>query len=196
MRETQHYKVVMLGDSGVGKTAVVNRISEGTFNDLHVATVGSQYVGLPLETRKGKITLELWDTAGQEVYRSLVGFYTREAKGAFLVFDVTSEATFDGLPQWIKFVAKQSPGVKIIVFANKCDLDDEDKRVVSSERIEEFALANKVEAFEGSAKLGQGITDAFERMGEMMISLELEERETGVTIQEEGGETDKQDGCC
>jgi hypothetical protein len=81
MMEDPHYKVVMLGDSGVGKTALVNRISEGVFTDSHVPTVGSQFIALPLDLGGKKLTLELWDTAGQEVYRSLVGFYTREAIG-------------------------------------------------------------------------------------------------------------------
>jgi small GTP-binding protein len=193
MAEDPHYKVVMLGDSGVGKTALVNRISEGVFTDSHVPTVGSQFIALPLEINKRKMTLELWDTAGQEVYRSLVGFYTREAKGAFLVFDVTSETTFEGLPEWIKFVNEQAPGVKVIIFANKCDL--EGSRVVSSDRIQSFAASQKVELVEGSAKLGQCTTDAFEKMGEMMLSTESNVA-AAVTIKDEGGTKGKKKGCC
>jgi small GTP-binding protein len=192
MAEDAHYKVVMLGDSGVGKTALVNRISEGVFTDSHVPTVGSQFIALPLEINKRKMTLELWDTAGQEVYRSLVGFYTREAKGAFLVFDVTSETTFEGLPEWIKFVNEQAPGVKVVIFANKCDL--ESARVVASERIQAFAASQKVELIEGSAKLGQNTTDAFEKMGEMMMSSESNVA-AAVTIKEESGKKKKK-GCC
>jgi small GTP-binding protein len=191
MAEDQHYKVVMLGDSGVGKTALVNRISEGVFTDSHVPTVGSQFIALPLEINKRKMTLELWDTAGQEVYRSLVGFYTREAKGAFLVCDVTSEATFEGLPTWLKFVNEQAPGVKVIIFANKCDL--EDQRLVSSERLRQFAASQKVDLIEGSAKLGQNTTDGFEKMGEMMLSTEANVA-PAVTIKEEPKRKKKK--CC
>jgi small GTP-binding protein len=168
MMEDPHYKVVMLGDSGVGKTALVNRISEGVFTDSHVPTVGSQFIALPLDLGGRKLTLELWDTAGQEVYRSLVGFYTREAKGAFLCFDVTSEQSYQGLPEWIKFVNEQAAGVKVIIFANKIDL--ESQRVVSSETIRDFAKSQGIELVEGSAKLGQNTTDAFEKMGELMLS--------------------------
>lgn len=170
MGEDPHYKVVMLGDSGVGKTALVNRISEGVFTESHVPTVGSQFIALPLEIGKRKLTLELWDTAGQEVYRSLVGFYTREAKGAFLVCDVTSEQSFQGLGEWIDFVNSQAPGVKIIIFANKIDLEDD--RTVSSDQLKEFAGQRGIELIEGSAKLGQQTTDAFEKMGEMMLTTE------------------------
>lgn len=167
MADDPHFKVVMLGESGVGKTALVNRISEGVFNEAHVPTVGSQFIALPLEVSQKKMTLELWDTAGQEVYRSLVGFYTREAKGAFLVFDVTSEQTFNVLGDWIKFANEATPGVKIILFANKTDLDDQ--RTVKTEQIRQFAQANKLEFLEGSAKTGQNTVDAFEKMGELML---------------------------
>jgi small GTP-binding protein len=191
MAEDQHYKVVMLGDSGVGKIALVNRISEDVFTDSPVPTVGSQFIALPLNIKKRKMTLELWDTASQEVYRSLVGSYTREAKGAFLVFDVTSEATFESLPTWLKFLTEQAPGAKVIIFANKCDL--EDQRVVSSERLRQFGASQKVDVIEGSAKLGQNTTDAFEKMGEMMLSTEANVA-PAVTIKEEPKKKKKR--CC
>jgi small GTP-binding protein len=193
MGDDPHYKVVMLGDSGVGKTALVNRISEGAFSESHVPTVGSQFIALPLEVGSKKMTLELWDTAGQEVYRSLVGFYTREAKGAFLVFDVTNDQTFQGLPEWIKFVNEQAPGVKVIIFANKVDL--EDQRVIASDKIQEFAKSNNVELVEGSAKLGQNTTDAFEKMGELMLTTEGSSA-APVTITADDAGHAKKKGCC
>jgi small GTP-binding protein len=194
MGDDPHYKVVMLGDSGVGKTALVNRISEGAFSESHVPTVGSQFIALPLEVGQRKMTLELWDTAGQEVYRSLVGFYTREAKGAFLVFDVTNDQTFQGLPEWIKFVNEQAPGVKIIIFANKVDL--EDQRVIASDKIQDFARMNSVELVEGSAKLGQNTTDAFEKMGELMLS-SSSSAAAPVTIRGDDLKKEKgKKGCC
>jgi small GTP-binding protein len=194
MADDPHYKVVMLGDSGVGKTALVNRISEGAFSESHVPTVGSQFIALPLEVGSKRMTLELWDTAGQEVYRSLVGFYTREAKGAFLVCDVTNDQTYQGLPEWIKFVNEQAPGVQIIIFANKVDLDEQ--RVIPSDKLSEFAKSNGVELVEGSAKLGQNTTDAFEKMGELMLSTSAT---AAVPVTIGGGELTKdkgKKGCC
>jgi len=192
MAEDPHYKVVMLGDSGVGKTALVNRISEGEFAESHVPTVGSQFIALPLDVGRRRLTLELWDTAGQEVYRSLVGFYTREAKGAFVVFDVTNDTTFQGLDEWIKFVNEQAPGVKIIIFANKVDL--EGQRAVTSEQITQFATSHSVEVLEGSAKLGQNCQDAFEKMGEMMLA--SEGNETASVEIDKGQEAGKKKGKC
>jgi small GTP-binding protein len=193
MIEDPHYKVVMLGDSGVGKTALVNRISEGVFTDSHVPTVGSQFIALPLDLGGRKLTLELWDTAGQEVYRSLVGFYTREAKGAFLCFDVTSEQSYQGLPEWIKFVNEQAAGVKVIIFANKIDL--ESQRVVSPETIRDFARSQGIELVEGSAKLGQNTTDAFEKMGELMLSTSSNAGQA-VVIEADDSKKKQKGNCC
>lgn len=192
MGEEPHYKIVMLGDSGVGKTALVSRISEGGFADTHVPTVGAQFVALPFQVDKTKLTLEVWDTAGQEVYRSLVSFYTREARGAFLVFDVTDEKTFTGLEQWIKFANEQAPGAKIILFANKTDL--EEKRVVSSADIKEFASKNSIDVVEGSAKTGQNTQDAFEKMGMLMVETEGNASpEVAIEKEEKPG---KKKSCC
>lgn len=189
-----HFKIVMIGDSGVGKTALVNQISEGIFTDVHVPTVGSQFITLPLEIDKTNIVMELWDTAGQEVYRSLVGFYTREAKGAFLVFDVTSEESFQSLPEWITFVNEATPGVQIILFANKIDLPD---RKVSADDIQQFAKSNNLEVIEGSAKTGENAKEAFELMGDKLLqsgNLPKQEQVPMKLDQEESGKKKKK--CC
>ena len=194
MGEEPHYKVCMLGDSGVGKTALVTRIAEGIFTETHVPTVGSQFIALPLEVDKRKITLELWDTAGQEVYRSLVGFYTRDAKGAFLVCDVTSEESFKGLGDWIKFVNDQAPDVEVIIFANKTDL--ESSRVVSKEELENFAASHNVRLQEGSAKLGKNTNDAFELMGELLIKAGEGNQAEKVNIDAGDDNGKKKKKCC
>ena len=191
MGEDPHYKIIMLGNSGVGKTALVQRMAEDTFNDSHVPTVGAQFVALSLEVNNKKMTLELWDTAGQEVYRSLVGFYTREAKGAFLVFDVTDSESFEKLGEWIKFAQDQAPGVKIILFGNKIDLDG--NRKVESSSIREFADQKGIEVIEGSAKTGQNCREAFEKMGELMSETEGNAAPQ-VEIEKEAKKGKK--GCC
>jgi small GTP-binding protein len=186
-----HYKVVMLGDSGVGKTALVNRITDGIFQEMRVPTVGSQFISLPLEFRGNKMTLELWDTAGHEVYRSLVGFYTRDAKGAFLVFDVTQEKTFNNLPGWIRFACDQAPTIQIILFANKIDLSAD--RTVPTESIRRFAANQKVEFMEGSAKTGENAVDLFARMGELMWDVQANATD-GIKLQK--GSKKRNKACC
>lgn len=175
--KSYRFKVVMIGDSGVGKTALVSRMTEDSFNQAHVPTIGSQFSAIPQNIRGRQAVLEVWDTAGQEVYRSLVNFYTREAKGAFLAFDVTSLASFQSLSGWVDFI-NESKDVKIILVANKCDLDAQ--RAVDSETVRQFAASKGIEVFETSALTGQGVSDAFGKMAEVLLENagDLDEGET------------------
>ena len=186
-----HYKIVMLGNSGVGKTALVERVTDDVFVDAHVPTVGAQYVSLNLNLNDTNVTLEIWDTAGQEVFRSLVGFYARDAKGAFILFDVTDAQSFKDLKQWIEFANDQAPDAKIIIFGNKIDLGE--NRTVSSEEIAEFADQQGVSYIEGSAKTSQGVRDAVENMAEAVM--QHNKKETSV-INLEKSSKKKEGKCC
>lgn len=163
--KTLTFKVVMVGNSGVGKTSLVNRIVNGTFNEQEAPTIGSQYVSVERTVENQQITLELWDTAGQEAYRSIVGFYSRDSKGAFLLFDVTNKETFQTLSKWIDFMNESAPEAKIFLFGNKNDLDN---REVTEEQINNFAESNGLEWFEGSAKTGQNLEELIVNMCEKM----------------------------
>ena len=192
MSQQNHYKIVMLGNSGVGKTALVERVTDDIFVDAHVPTVGAQYVSLNLNINDQEITLEIWDTAGQEVFRSLVGFYARDAKGVFILFDVTDPQSFNDLTQWIEFSADQAPNAKIILFGNKTDLSD--KREVTSDQISDFAEGRNLSFFEGSAKTGQGVRDAIESMADMVITLSKNDS-TAVSLDKPSDNQQKK-GCC
>jgi small GTP-binding protein len=174
----------------VGKTAIVSRMSQNTFLSNHVPTVGSQFVTLEWTMEDHLLIFEVWDTAGQEVYRSLVGFYARGAMGAFLVFDVTSQATFNSLATWVKFVRLETPNVKIVIVGNKTDLG---RRCVTSERLQELATENGCDFIEGSAKTGQNITEAFSKMAEMLVASTDE-----TAFNQQGGSAAEREGgsCC
>jgi small GTP-binding protein len=174
-------KVVMLGDSGVGKTAIVNRMAAQRFPNHHMPTIGSQFVEIRVSVEGVQIPIHLWDTAGQEAYQSLVGYYSRESKGAVVVFDVTSEKSFDSIPKWLTFIRGTCPSVKIVLFANKVDQDG--SRVMSSSAIREFAAVNQLNCLEGSARTGQNVHELFDRLGEELagdISARLMEEDTNV----------------
>jgi small GTP-binding protein len=162
---------------------------DGVFNEKHVPTIGSQFATIGVEIEQRPVVLDVWDTAGQEVYRSLVVFYTRDARGAFLLFDVTREPSFENLPKWLSFVRDRAPGVSVVLFANKCDLETD--RAVSPERIRAFADAEGLPVFEGSAKSGRNMRDAFERMGELMLSDEFAIARTEVAVA-----AAPRDACC
>ena len=167
MDETPHFKIVMTGNSGVGKTALVERISDDVFADSHVPTVGAQFVAIEQNIKGKQCTLELWDTAGQEVFRSLVGFYAREAQGAFVLFDLTEKTSFLDVTKWLDFVHESAPNAQVIIFGNKNDLTE--SREVSAEDIEQFMKEKGLIYFEGSAKTAEGVKDAFEKMGELVV---------------------------
>jgi small GTP-binding protein len=186
-----HHKVVLLGDSGVGKTALVERVTEDIFQNSHVPTVGAQFISLELGTGEQKCFLELWDTAGQEVFRSLVGFYAREAEGAFILFDVTNRESYDSLPGWLEFIRDNSPQAILVVFANKIDLSDE--RKVLKEESETFAQERKLIFFEGSAKTGENVRDAFEKVVELLS--QTSEVDKPAAVQLESGKK-KHGKCC
>jgi small GTP-binding protein len=184
----------MIGDSGVGKTALVNRMSDNRFAPSHVPTVGSQFVTVSLTVDGNDLVFELWDTAGQEIYRSLVSFYARDAKGAFVVLDITSTASFNGLGEWVVFIRRESPSVKILVFANKSDLASE--RRINAQDIRNFAEANSVEFFEGSAKTGKNVADAFGRMGELLLTTVKLTADETPNVELEVAETPAGKKCC
>ena len=187
------FKVVTVGDSSVGKTALVTRMSDEVFNQSYVPTVGSQFVTIPQKIDGRDINMEVWDTAGQEVYRSLVGFYTREAKGAILVFDVTSKPSFESLSHWLSFLEEQAGDAKVIIVGNKVDLEE---RAVSSSDARQFADARGLMYFETSAKTGQSVVDLFEKMGELLLASSRDRVDMQTEKVELAASGKKQKGCC
>lgn len=152
-------KVVVVGDSGVGKTCLLLRYVRDVFDPDTQPTLGVEFLTKIIETDKRKIQLQLWDTAGQELFRSVTRGYYRGSAGAFLVFDLTNHDSFEHINRWltdVKDVARDD--VVTILIGNKADLSD--KRDVTREEAEAFAQMNKMAYFETSAKTGEQIADA------------------------------------
>lgn len=153
-------KTVIIGDSGVGKTCILTRFTRDFFDETSQPTLGVEFLAKIVETQKHRIELQLWDTAGQELFRSVTRGYYRGSAIAYLVFDITQRQTFDNLEKWqadIKEVAL--PNVITVLIGNKSDLAAE-KRQVSTEEIEAFAKDHKMEYFEVSAKTGENVNEA------------------------------------
>jgi small GTP-binding protein len=152
-------KIVVVGDSGVGKTCLLLRYVRDIFDPETQSTLGVEFMTKIIETDKHRIQLQLWDTAGQELFRSVTRGYYRGSAGAFLVFDLTNHDTFEHVGRWlhdVKEVARSD--VVTVLLGNKADLTDQ--RDVTREEAEAFAQANKMKYFETSAKTGGGIADA------------------------------------
>ena len=154
-------KVIVVGDSGVGKTCLLVRYIRNLFDEESQPTLGVEFMTKIVTTEKHKIQLQLWDTAGQELFRSVTRGYYRGSAGAFLVFDITNRDTFDNIGRWlqdIKDVARSD--VVTLLIGNKSDKADQ--RQVSTEEAQEFAKKNSMQYFETSAKTGSNISESID----------------------------------
>ena len=156
-------KVVLVGDSGVGKTNIMSKYLKNQFMEHSKATVGVEF-GSKLFNHQGhKIKAQIWDTAGQEKYKAITGAYYKGSKGAFIVYDITRKDTFASIERWVNDLkATSDPKLTIILIGNKNDLDD--KREVSKDQGEEKAKSFGCAFLETSAFSGDNLDKAFELM--------------------------------
>lgn len=144
------FKVVLLGDTSVGKTSILQRFAKGVFKRDQDATIGAHFmskvVQLP-QSNNAQIKLQVWDTAGQEKYRSVTPIYFRDAAAAICVFDITNKQSLDNAEGWISDLRSYAPNHIIIALAgNKCDLYANEE--VSIQQGKDFALKHQVEIFQ------------------------------------------------
>ena len=126
------FKVVLIGDSGVGKTNIMSRYIKDEFSIETKTTVGVEFGAKKLEINGNNIKAQIWDTAGQERYKSITNAYYKGAKGALIVYDITRLSSFENVDKWIhELKAKCEADVTIIMIGNKCDLESE--RAISRE---------------------------------------------------------------
>ena len=190
-------KAVFVGDAGVGKTCIVNRIANDRYDEGADATVGAANVTVNIEVDERKVEFNIWDTAGQERYRSLTPMYFTGAALAFLVFDVTSEKSFSALDDFFKLLQQKSPEyVKYIVVGNKADLASD--RKVTPQAAEDYAMSIGADFYiDVSAKTGMGVSELFQRAA-MIPDLHFEKEFNDVVIPETGSSS-KSSGkkdCC
>lgn len=152
-------KVVLLGDSGVGKSSILLRYTQDEFSEDFEVTIGGAYMQTQvwLEDRT-PVTLDVWDTAGQERYKSLTPMYYKGASAALIVYDVTSPSSFEGAKDWIKELQTHaSPSVIIGLCGNKADLE----KKVTSETAKSLAERHSLVFYEVSACTGENVQECF-----------------------------------
>ena len=157
------FKVVVVGASGVGKTAIVTQLVSGNFREENQPTIGVEFKSYNVQVDDESIRLQIWDTAGQERFRSVSKAYFRNAVGAILVFDLTSRLTYDELNLWLNDINSLcAPNAQIILVGNKTDLTD--SRQVTEEEALDFSKRNNIQYLETSAKSGDNIKESFVRL--------------------------------
>ena len=159
-KEELKFKVVIVGDSGVGKTNLAKRFITDTFNKESKATVGVEFLSKSFFVNNTVVKLELWDTAGQERYKSITSAYFKGAKGALIVYDVTSRTSFDNVDKWVsELQSKGSKNINIIMIGNKTDLKE--SMVITSEMGKDKAGNLHIPIMETSALDASNVKEAF-----------------------------------
>lgn len=159
-RASFHFKLVLLGNAGVGKSCIVVRFTRDEFVEDSDTTIGAAFLTKTLSLEDAQVKIEIWDTAGQERYRSLAPMYYRGAQAAVVVFDLTSRESLDGAKQWVKELQRRADQNMVIALAgNKCDLVA--RRKVDSEEAAGYARENGLLYVETSAKDATGIEKLF-----------------------------------
>lgn len=163
------YKIVFLGEQGVGKTSLITRFMYDTFDDHYQATIGIDFLSKTMYLDDKTIRLQLWDTAGQERFRSLIPSYIRDSRVAIVVYDITKKKSFDFIDKWIEDVKNErgEENVILCIVGNKNDLTDE--RQVTIEEGQEKAKALGAKIFmETSTKAGYNVKNLFKKIAKSL----------------------------
>lgn len=153
-------KLLIIGDSGVGKSCLLMRFADDTFTTSFITTIGIDFKIKTIDLDGKKIKLQIWDTAGQERFRTITTAYYRGAMGIVLVYDVTDENSFSNIRNWMSNIDKNAvDGVNKILVGNKCD--QESKRVIPYAKGQALAQEYEIEFFETSAKTPVNVNQAF-----------------------------------
>ena len=173
------FKIVIIGDSGVGKTNLIGRYLKNEYKEDSKATVGVEFGEKKYEINGLKIKAQIWDTAGQERYRAITSVYYKGAKGGLIVFDLSSKSTFQNVEKWFNEIKKTAdPTINLILIGNKSDLKD--KRQISTEEGENKAKEMNVAYLETSALNADNVDKAFDLLIQEItkkMKKEIEEEE-------------------
>jgi small GTP-binding protein len=166
MTSVVSHKLVLLGDSNVGKSCLVVRFARGEYYDYQEATIGAAFLTQTVQFDDAIIRFELWDTAGQERYRSLAPMYYRGAGAAVIVFDVLSRESFEGAKSWVRELQRRGdPSVIIALAGNKADVKE--GREVTADEAKAYAQEQGIIYMDTSAKTGLNVKDIFVAIGEL-----------------------------
>ncbi|CCH60085.1 hypothetical protein TBLA_0C02780 [Henningerozyma blattae CBS 6284] len=167
------FKLVLLGDSSVGKSSIVNRFVKDSFDELRESTIGAAFLSQTITLKnKTVIKFEIWDTAGQERYKSLAPMYYRNANAALVVYDITENDSLMKAQSWVDELKSKvgDENLVICLVGNKIDLCDEDesKRVVLTKDAKDYADEQNLMFYEVSAKSGENVKEVFQVIGEKL----------------------------
>mmetsp|Transcript_27371 Transcript_27371/g.68668 ORF Transcript_27371/g.68668 Transcript_27371/m.68668 type:complete len:203 (+) Transcript_27371:172-780(+) len=194
------FKLLLIGDSGVGKSCLLLRFADDTYTESHISTIGVDFKIRTIELEEKTIKLQIWDTAGQERFRTITSSYYRGAHGIIIVYDVTDQETFDNVKTWLQEIERfGSDSVTKLLVGNKNDMEKE--KVVSTEVAKEFADSLGIKFLETSAKTSQNVEAAFLAMAaEIKHSTAFQPASNkaapGVNVSAGASDVKSSGGCC
>ena len=154
------FKLLIIGDSGVGKSCFLLQFTEGDFKEDHNVTIGVEYGAKSVKVDNKLVKLQIWDTAGQESFRAITRSFYRNAHAVILMYDLTREESFESLDDWLREIKQNSdPDVAVYLVGNMLDLADEE-REVQTDPARKFSEEHQLDGFtEASAKTSENVTD-------------------------------------
>jgi small GTP-binding protein len=163
------FKLIVIGDSGVGKSCLTNNAIKNVFDEAYNATVGFEFFTFNVKMCEKVIKLQIWDTCGQELYRSLITNFYRNSSLAIMVYAINSKESFENIEMWLRELRTHSnPDAKVFLIGNKADLENE--REITKEQGETYSKQNKLNCFmEASAKTGLNAQNIFLKAAEILF---------------------------
>ena len=198
------FKLLLMGDSQVGKTSLLLNYTEHIFPEEYIATIGVEYKDKYIIKDNYNIRLQIWDTAGQERFRSITKSIYRNANGVLFVYDITNKESFANIKNWIKDLQNVGNDIKGIIVGNKIDLDPE--RIIDKKDLEEMANKYQMPFIETSAKQNTFVNDAFnliidellkDRTEEQIVEMFSRKTKSDLSVTtKKTNEKLKKNGCC
>lgn len=186
------FKVLLLGDSTVGKTCFLMRFTENTFQEIHMSTIGLDYRFKKMTLENQEVaTVQIWDTAGQDRFRAITKNYYKGAHGILLIYDVTNQKSFDNVKNWVGQI-RENASEKAIIYIVGNKVDDTAHRVVSKEQGEETAKEFNLKFYEASAKEDINIAPTFQALVNDIYKVSGDEGAAGGKLKKGTGKK----GCC
>ncbi|XP_055339144.1 ras-related protein Rab-35-like [Paramacrobiotus metropolitanus] len=161
------FKLLIIGDSGVGKSSLLLRFSDNTFTGSYITTIGVDFKIRTLEINGERVKLQIWDTAGQERFRTITSTYYRGTHGVIVVYDVTNGESFGNIKRWLEEIENNCENVSSILVGNKDD--DPERKVVTTSDAQRVAVASGIPLFETSAKENRNVEEMFRGITKLVL---------------------------
>ncbi|EGD77802.1 rab family small GTPase [Salpingoeca rosetta] len=193
------FKIVLLGEGCVGKTSIVLRYCQQTFNENHVSTLQASFLKKKINLNQQRVELAIWDTAGQEKFHALGPIYYRNSHGAVLVYDITDQDSFQKVKNWVRELKKMlGSNIALTICGNKSDL--ERQRTVDQAEAEAYAASVGAKHFQTSARLNRGIDEMFLDLAKRLVQQGAKapkaQSRVSVLVEDDDVQPDSKGGCC